>query len=78
MNNAPPSSHNQKEKRVRLLQKQVERMASRLVILQQISSRFAWLRLLTFLGGVVLSAGVLFLTNLWLFWSVLALSLIHI
>ena len=51
-------------------------MASRLVILQQISSRFAWLRLLTFLGGVMLSAGVLFLTNLWLFWSVLALSIL--
>jgi len=76
VNNAPSSPRDRKEKRVRLLQKQVARMASRLVILQQISSRFAWLRLLTFLGGVVLSAGVLFLTNLWLFWSVLASSIL--
>lgn len=75
MNNTPVSPGDRKEKRIRLLQKQVARMASRLLILQQISSRFAWLRLLTFLGGVLLSAGVLFLTNLWLFWAVLVLSI---
>ncbi len=65
-----------KARRVKALQSQVRRLQQQLDRLHGISNRYSWLRVITFAGGVALSGGVLFLTNLWLFWGILGLCVV--
>lgn len=65
-----------KTRRVHALQNQVARLERRWRQLNQISNRYSWARVLTFLAGIALSGGVLLLGNVWLFWLTLAVCLL--
>ncbi|MCX6046028.1 MAG: hypothetical protein NT075_13035 [Chloroflexi bacterium] len=65
-----------KARRLKALQRQIQRLQQQLVRLHGISNRYSWLRVITFVGGIALSGGVLFLSNLWLFWGILVLSIV--
>ena len=65
-----------KTRRVHALQNQVTRLERRLQQLNQISNRYSWLRVITFVGGIALSGAGLFLSTLWLFWGILILSIV--
>ena len=56
-----------KERRLRALQRQVERLARQLERLEAANDRASWFRLVIFVAGVALSGVFFFLGYLWLF-----------
>ncbi|WP_162909654.1 MutS family DNA mismatch repair protein [Aggregatilinea lenta] len=54
-----------KESRQRALQRQIDRVQQRETALQEVSSRFTWARLVTFVGGGGLTVFVLVLAGIW-------------
>lgn len=63
-----PADASTRERRQRVLQRQVARLERRLAMLEQTSTRLTWARLLVFLAGVTFSAILFFLRGpvLWL------------
>lgn len=68
-----------KTDRLRALQHQSERLSQRIARMQQISHRWMWARVLSFLAAIAASALALFFVDAWLFWvSLVGLGVIFI
>lgn len=67
---------NQSPDRIAFLQRNLDRLQQHLDRLQPRSNRYSWLRVLTFVGGLALSALLLFVAGAWFFWSGVVVTLL--
>ncbi len=74
--NSSYKSMTQKPTRLQAHKQQIKHLQQRLFNLQRTSNRYSWFRLGTFLTGLLISGGVLYLAGLWLFFITLFLWLL--